>query len=563
MGMVLSGVVLVANPAYAENYIVNTLNDNTTDDSFCTLREAINAANNTGGSNTNCGTLSNGNDTINFSVSGTVTLSSVLPNIVSGQGTLAISGTGQSITISGNNSDRVFFVDFGNLTLDNLTISNGNGGHGGGIFNYGGTVTVNNSTFSGNSSTTLAGSGIGIESGTVNIKNSIVANSLSQGNCYNSFGGSLNATGKNFDTDGTCAALDSDFAQVTSTQLDLATLQVNPPGTTATHALGTSSVAIGAVTDCTFIGGGNVNQDQRGVSRPQGTNCDVGAFELVTSRTLTITGAGTGSGTVTESSLINCTITSGLASGDCSDSYNSGSTVTLIATAGANSVFASWSGDCDSSGQVTMTADKSCTATFNLTPPSVAATKEASNASTGSLTSFVPGGTIKYTVVLTNTGGQAQPNNSGDEFSDTISSLAMLNAAGTASSGTLTVNPSLRKVTWNGSIPAGSSVTLNFSVRIPTGIIGIQRLCNQGTAYFDADGNSSNETQVLTTDPTPLTGAPSGQTCVDVTGRPERLCGLACLASVGSRRSGASRSERSASGCKGRALKRSTCKSSV
>ncbi|MGC8810797.1 MAG: CFI-box-CTERM domain-containing protein, partial [bacterium] len=77
--------------------------------------------------------------------------------------------------------------------------------------------------------------------------------------------------------------------------------------------------------------------------------------------TLTITKAGTGSGTVTSSPAgINC-------GADCSRAFATGTSVTLAATASAGSTFASWSGDADcSDGQVTMDANKSCTATFNL-----------------------------------------------------------------------------------------------------------------------------------------------------------------------------------------------------
>ncbi|MDE2180609.1 MAG: hypothetical protein KGJ40_07160, partial [candidate division NC10 bacterium] len=74
--------------------------------------------------------------------------------------------------------------------------------------------------------------------------------------------------------------------------------------------------------------------------------------------TLTVTKAGTGSGTVTSSPAgINCGST-------CSGSFASGTAVTLTATADAGSTFAGWSGDCNGSGQVTMNANKSCTATF-------------------------------------------------------------------------------------------------------------------------------------------------------------------------------------------------------
>ncbi|MFH0791747.1 MAG: PKD domain-containing protein [bacterium] len=77
--------------------------------------------------------------------------------------------------------------------------------------------------------------------------------------------------------------------------------------------------------------------------------------------TLTVTKSGTGTGVVTSSpSGINC-------GGDCTEPYNSGTGVTLTATPDAGSTFTGWSGDCNSSGQVTMTVAKSCNAAFNHT----------------------------------------------------------------------------------------------------------------------------------------------------------------------------------------------------
>ncbi len=84
-----------------------------------------------------------------------------------------------------------------------------------------------------------------------------------------------------------------------------------------------------------------------------------------TPATLAIVKAGTGSGVVTAAG-INCGPT-------CSAEIQANAVLSLIATPDVGSVFAGWAGapDC-SDGNVTMNANISCTATFNLAPPPVA-----------------------------------------------------------------------------------------------------------------------------------------------------------------------------------------------
>lgn len=53
-------------------------------------------------------------------------------------------------------------------------------------------------------------------------------------------------------------------------------LALNAPGATATHALVAGSRAI----DAGSCSGGSVMQDQRGVPRPHGAGCDIGAYEF-------------------------------------------------------------------------------------------------------------------------------------------------------------------------------------------------------------------------------------------------------------------------------------------
>ena len=58
----------------------------------------------------------------------------------------------------------------------------------------------------------------------------------------------------------------------------------NNGGTTETHALLLGSPAIDhiPVADCTDLDGVPITTDQRGVARPQGAGCDIGAYELLT-----------------------------------------------------------------------------------------------------------------------------------------------------------------------------------------------------------------------------------------------------------------------------------------
>ncbi len=124
---------------------------------------------------------------------------------------------------------------------------------------------------------------------------------------------------------------------------------------------------------------------------------------------------------------------------------------------------------------------------------SVSGTKTASG-------NFVSGGTVVYTVVLTNAGPGAQADNPGNEFTDVLpSGLALVSA--TASSGTAAANTGTNTVTWNGAIPAGGSVTITITATILPAAAGTT-VSNQGTISFDADGNGTNESTAQTDDPT-------------------------------------------------------------
>ncbi|MEM4546814.1 MAG: right-handed parallel beta-helix repeat-containing protein [Nitrososphaerota archaeon] len=102
--------------------------------------------------------------------------------------------------------------------------------------------------------------------------------------------------------------------------------------------------------------------------RVVGSSVDMGAYENqnpISQYRLSVAKTGTGTGVVVSNpSGINC-------GSQCYADFNAGTSVSLTATAGQNSVFVRWQGDCSSCGtspqcSITIDADKNCTAVFNL-----------------------------------------------------------------------------------------------------------------------------------------------------------------------------------------------------
>lgn len=160
-------------------------------------------------------------------------------------------------------------IHSGGLTLSNSTlVGNSASRYGGAVIFSPGALTVSNSTFSGN----YAPNGGGIAnvsgmSGVVTLENTIVANSPTGGNCY----GAITDGGGNLSyPDTTCPGIDADPV--------LGPLQDNG-GPTETMALGEGSAAIDAGDDAICAAPPVDNLDQRGVARPQGAHCDIGAVE--------------------------------------------------------------------------------------------------------------------------------------------------------------------------------------------------------------------------------------------------------------------------------------------
>jgi len=195
-------------------------------------------------------------------------------------------------TISNNKTDfsagGIYSLGTSTLTVLNSTIANNStGSQGGGMWVAKGSVV--NSTIVGNTgglgagifkqpafpgndqllaitNSTISGNNIHNNGSGVSITNSIVNNS----SCTSS---SVIDGGNNLDSGNTCNFTNN---ALTNTNPLLGSLGDNG-GPTQTMALlsGSPAINVGNATICSNIG----NKDQRGVTRPQGAGCDIGAFE--------------------------------------------------------------------------------------------------------------------------------------------------------------------------------------------------------------------------------------------------------------------------------------------
>jgi CSLREA domain-containing protein len=136
VAIVVAALVTLPALARAATITVSTLADPTGPSGTCTLRDAITAANTQTATN-NC-VAGTGTDTIQFGVTGTITLSST-PAIANAlPGNLTIDGSGQAITLNGAKAYQIFNVNSGaTLNLQFLTLADGSvtgadGGVGGG-----------------------------------------------------------------------------------------------------------------------------------------------------------------------------------------------------------------------------------------------------------------------------------------------------------------------------------------------------------------------------------------------------------------------------------------------
>ena len=177
------------------------------------------------------------------------------------------------------------FIDAGTLSLTNVTMSQNSSPTFGGALEFGTptptsltNVTIaDNSAAPGEGGGVVDGSFMTTGSGATGVRNTIIADNTG-GDCADRFSSSGRVpaavdAGFNLDSDGSCLKGDASSDKVGVNPL------LEPPadngGSVLTDALQPGSPAIDAGTDT-----GCPASDARGVSRPQGASCDMGAFEF-------------------------------------------------------------------------------------------------------------------------------------------------------------------------------------------------------------------------------------------------------------------------------------------
>jgi hypothetical protein len=189
-------------------------------------------------------------------------------------------------TVSGNTTPvyggGIATLGVGPVTLVNCTVSGNSALYGGGIF-LNSVAILTHCTVFGNTAT-ADGGGICTISTDEKVKNTIVAGNTADGtgpDLSTPAGASFDSYGYNLigdASDATWTEAENPGTDIAGQDPILGPLQDNG-GPTETHALLDGSPAINAAS-CTDIDGNDVTQDQRGVSRPQGPACDIGAYEL-------------------------------------------------------------------------------------------------------------------------------------------------------------------------------------------------------------------------------------------------------------------------------------------
>jgi len=185
-------------------------------------------------------------------------------------GTVSVVGSTLAYNVGQNGGGGIYIDTGGHLTLTNSTVSTNSlvSGGGGGIANLGNTALIH-ATLADNSPSNLFNNG-----GTATVANTILATT---GGANVNCSAASTSLDYNLSNDTSCTPYWTQPHDLNNKNPMLGSL-VNNGGPTLTHALMGSSPALNAIPaagGCRF----GIATDQRGVARPQGTACDIGAYE--------------------------------------------------------------------------------------------------------------------------------------------------------------------------------------------------------------------------------------------------------------------------------------------
>lgn len=439
-------------------------------------------------------TLGNGGGIYNLGVLA-VTDSAVLTN------TSTLTNTGGGGGIYTNTGGTAALI---NVTLSGNQAKN----NGGGILSRGtlmlNNVTLTNNTADSDASNTGDGGGMRRGAGTVNLKNTIIAGNFDNSGATkrSDCSGTLVSQGYNLLGNNTGCNLSpttGDLIGTSSSPINplLGPLQ-NNGGSTFTHGLLPGSPAIDAGSPASPGAGGNAcaATDQRGVSRPQGPVCDIGAYETsaltvqfssssfsvgeaASAVTITATLSAASTGTVT----VNYATSSGTA---LAGTDYVAATGTLTFTAGSTTAAFTVPILDDALGEpdetIALTLSNPVNATLGSPNPATLTILDddeyglvlapATDGKAGA-----PGTTVTYTLTLTNTG------NLTDTYNVTISGAAFTTSAAPSVVGPLAAN---------------ATATFMVSVQIPASATGGATDVATITGRSQGD-NSRSATATLTT----------------------------------------------------------------